>query len=126
MTRARIEPFLPRVARAKIPGPLERRHLVERDLAAAQALAIAEAYLADDRRVEAVDFLAKAQAGEKLGELRRSAIAEGDVFLLRAVSEAEQRAPTREDWQRLAEAADARGLERYAAEARRQAERGEA
>jgi len=113
------------VARAKIPGPLERRHLVEKQLPPAQALAIAEAYLAQDRCVEAVDFLALAKDPGKLAELRARAITEGDVFLLRSVARAEDRAPTREDWQTLAEAAQARGLERYAGEARRQAERGD-
>jgi hypothetical protein len=160
------------MADAKIPGPLERRHLLEKELPPAQALAIAEAYLEQDRCVEAVDFLALAAAGARQGgrlesrptrsepqaseggplhgqggrlesrptrsepqaseggplhglaELRRRAIEQGDAFLLRAVAVAEERTPTRDDWQRLAEAADAHGLERYAVEARRQADRG--
>jgi len=113
------------VARSKIPGALERRHLVEKALPAAQALAIAEAYLEQGRSVEAVDFLRIADAGEKLAELRRSAIERGDVFLLRSVAAAERRDPTHDDWRRVAEAADRHGLERYATEARRQAERGD-
>lgn len=113
------------MARSKIPGPLERRHLVEKQLPAAQALAIAEAYLADGRSVEAVDFLRLAGAAEKLAELRRAAIERGDVFLLRTVATAEERTPAREDWQRLGESAARHGLDRYAVEARRQAERGE-
>ncbi len=113
------------MASAKIPGPLERRHLVEKELPPAQALAIAEAYLEQDRCVEAVDFLALAEATERLALLRGRAIQQGDAFLLRTVAVAEERPPTRDDWQRLAEAADARGLERYAKEARRQADRGD-
>lgn len=113
------------MARSRIPGPLERRHLVERELPESQALAIAEAYLADERCFEAVDFLALAGAEERLAELRTRAIEGGDVFLLRTVANAQQQAPVREDWRRLAAAADERGLERYAAEARRYAERGE-
>jgi len=111
------------LARAKIPGPLERRHLVEKDLPPAQALAIAEGYLAQDRCVEAVDFLALAKDSGKLAELRERAIQEGDAFLLRSVARAEGRTPTRDDWHQLSEAARARGLDRYADEARRQSER---
>ena len=35
------------MARAQIPDPLSRRHLVEREMPAAQSLQIAEAYLAE-------------------------------------------------------------------------------
>jgi hypothetical protein len=98
---------------------------VHNSRARASRAAIAEAYLADDRCVEAVDFLAKAEESEQLAEMRKRAISEGDVFLLRAVAEAEHRDTTQDDWQRTAASADARGLETYAAEARRQAERGE-
>jgi hypothetical protein len=112
------------VAQSKIPGPLERRHLVERELAADRALAIGEAYLEQDRMVEAIDFLAKAGAGQRLAELRRDAVAAGDVFLLRALAEAMQEPPEREEWASLAAAAAA-GKDRYATEAGRQAERGE-
>ncbi len=113
------------MARSKIPDPLNRRHLVVKELTPAQALAIADAYLEEDRRVEAIDFLKKAEADEKLGELRKLAMSEGDVFLLRAVAEARRKEVPKEDWERVAEAAAARGLERYAEEARRQAGLGE-
>ena len=109
---------------AKIPNPLERRHLVEKELPADQARAIADAYLADGRSLEAIDFLKLAGAGEGLAELRSRALAEGDAFLLRAVANAQGRPPTRDDWQKLAAAATATGRERYALEARRQLERG--
>ena len=112
------------MAKSKIPDPLERRHLVEKDLPPAQARAIAEAYLAEERWIEAIDFLKIAGAGEGLAELRSRAIAEGDAFLLRAVANAEGRPPTRDDWQKLAASATANGRERYALEARRQLERG--
>ena len=44
------------MARPKIPGPLERRHLIERELAPAQAIKTAEAYLAEGRAIEAVEL----------------------------------------------------------------------
>ena len=113
------------MARTAIPDPLERRHLVEKDLSPAQAIAIADAYLAQDRCVEAVDFLRIAKAADRLAELRARAIADGDAFLFRCVAGAQQTPPTREEWQRLATAATGRGLERYAVEARRQVERGD-
>ena len=112
------------MARSKIPGPLERRHLIERDLAPAQALKTAEAYLAEGRVLEAVEFLAKAGDQERLRELRRQARETGDVFLLRAVADAMGEAPDREEWLALAAAAEASGKQRYAVDARRQAERG--
>ena len=113
------------MAKAKIPDPLERRHLVEKELPPAQARAIAEAYLADDRCIEAIDFLKIAAAGERLAELRQRAIAEGDAFLLRAVAGAQGQPPTRDDWQKLEAAAAAQGRDRYALMARRQLERGD-
>jgi hypothetical protein len=113
------------VAKTKIPDPLERRHLVEKHLTPDQARAIAGAYLAEERRIEAIDFLRIAGAEDGLAELRRGAIADGDAFLLRAVAAAQGRPPTREEWQQLAAGAAANGRERYAVEARRQAERGD-
>jgi hypothetical protein len=113
------------VAKAKIPGPIERRHLVEKDLPPAQARAIAEAYLAEDRCLDAIDFLRIAAADEQLAELRKRAIADGDAFLLRAVAAGQSRPPTRDEWQKLEAAASASGRERYALAARRQVERGD-
>ena len=113
------------MARAGIPDPLKRRHLVQRELAPAQALRTAEAYLAQGRELEALDFLVMAGEGEKLAELRQRAREAGDLFLLRAVAQATGEPPDREEWLALAQAADAAGKERYAADARRQAERGE-
>ena len=113
------------MAKAKIPDPLGRRHLIERDLAPAQALKYAQAYLEEGRAVEAVDFFAKADAKESLEELRLEAIRSGDVFLLRVVAAALGVTPVRADLQDAAQAADAAGKERYAQEARRLAEVGE-
>jgi hypothetical protein len=112
------------VARSKIPGPLERRQLIERELAPAHALKTAEAYLAEGRVLEAVEFLAKAGDEERLEAVRQQALEAGDVFLMRAVVTATGRAPDREEWLALAAAAEASGKQRYAADARRQAERG--
>lgn len=112
------------MARSKIPNPLERRHQIERDLSAAQALQLAEAYLAEGRSVEAVDFLVKAKATERLEALCRDAVADGDAFLFRAASAAGGISVDRDQWSALADAAEAKGKERYVAEARRQAQRG--
>ena len=111
------------MAKSTIPNPLDRRHLIEKSLSDAQALQIAEAYRAAGRNVEAVDFLAKAGARDQLAELRSRAIETGDVFLLRAVARAMEEPPARAEWSATAEAADAAGKDRYAAEARRQIER---
>jgi hypothetical protein len=113
------------LARSKLPDPLSRRHLVERELPAAQSLALATSYLEEGRRVEAVDFLRKAGAADRLVALRAEAIADGDAFLLRRVAESMGAPPTRDEWQALARAAESAGKEGYAAEARRQFERGE-
>jgi hypothetical protein len=109
------------VAKSSIPDPLERRHLIERDLDPAQALRIAEAYLAEDRGLEAVAFLGKAKAGPRLRALREQAVACGDAFLLREAAQAEGGPPTAAEWRALAEAAAGAEKELYAAEARRQA-----
>jgi hypothetical protein len=111
------------VAKSKIPNPLDRRHLIEKDLKEAQALETAEAYLAAGRTVEAVDFLGKAGAHDRLAELRSGAIEAGDVFLLRAVARAMEEPPTGAEWGAIAEAAAHAGKDRYAAEARRQLDR---
>ena len=113
------------MAKSRIPDALERRHMVEREMAPAQALRIAEEYLAEGRELEAVDFLRKAGAAEKLAELRREAVARGDAFLLRSVAAASGSPPTKDEWQALAQAATATGRQRYADEGRRQAQRGE-
>jgi hypothetical protein len=94
-------------------------------MAPAQALRIAEAYLEEGRELEAVDFLRKGGAAERLAELRRKAIASGDAFLLRSVASASGEPPAREEWLALAEAAAAAGKLRYAEEGRRQTQRGE-
>ena len=112
------------MAKSRIPDALERRHMVEREMAPAQALRIAEEYLAEGRELEAVDFLRKAGAGEKLAELRREAIARGDAFLLRSIAAASGAPPTGDEWQALAQAAASTGRNRYADEGRRQAQRG--
>ncbi len=113
------------MAKSKIPDPLARRHLLERELPPAQALRLAEAYLAEGRALEAVDFLRKAGALDRLAALRAEAVAAGDSFLLRIVTTALGEPADRETWRRLAEAAAAAGKELQAADARRQAARGE-
>lgn len=113
------------MAKSGIPGALERRHLIEKELSAAQAQRIADAYVADDRHLEAVDFLRKLDGSQALQELRARAVEEGDAFLLRGVAAAMGGRPAREEWKALAASASALGKLRYAEEARRQSERGE-
>jgi CRISPR/Cas system-associated endonuclease Cas1 len=111
------------MAKKKHPDPLRRRHLVEQGMDPARALQVAEAYLEDDRALEAVAFLVKAEARERLAALREQAVREGDAFLLREVSTALEEEADAATWRALAEAAQAAGKELYAAEASRQAAR---
>ena len=113
------------MAKTKLPDPLGRRHLIERDIAPEQALKYAAAYLEEGRAVEAVDFFAKADAKEPLEALRREAVGSGDVFLLRLVASAIGVSPDLDEWRETARAADAAGKQRYAEEARRLVEIGE-
>ena len=106
----------------KIPVSLKRRHLVEQDLAPAQALAIADAYLEGNRIADALEFLVKADAQDRLSELRRAAIDCGDVFLIRDLSYRLGEEPSAREWRAAADAAQAAGKETYAIEARRLAE----
>jgi hypothetical protein len=113
-----------RVAKSQLPNALDRRHLVAREMAPAQALRVAEAYLAEGRSLEALDFLRKAGAAERLAELRREAVATGDAFLLRCIAGESSDPPTRDEWAALADAAAAAGRQLYAEQARRQAQSG--
>jgi hypothetical protein len=113
------------MAPTKLPDPLERRHLIEKELSDEQALAIAEAYLEDGRVDEAVVFFGKAQAGDRLQELADKAVESGDAFLLTEVSRVRRQEPAPEVWERLAEAARRAGKDLYAETAERQAHRGD-
>jgi hypothetical protein len=107
------------MARSRTPDPLKRRHLVEEALAAPRALAIAEAYLAEDRVFDAVAFLHKAGAQDRLRALQAEAVTRGDLFLVREISALLGEPPGAATWQAVAEAAAAAGKERCASEARR-------
>jgi len=109
--------------RGPIPDPLARRHELEKTLEPARARAIGEAYLAEQREIEAIAFLKRAGASEPLERLCATAVERGDSFLLREACVALGREPAREDWERLERAAQQQGRERYAAEAKRQVER---
>ncbi|HXV37029.1 MAG TPA: hypothetical protein VEC18_07760 [Myxococcota bacterium] len=113
------------MGRTKVPKPIERRHLVERELTAAQALHYAQAYLEQGLELDAVDFLAKAQSTDQLERLRAQAIENGDGFLLRSVAAAMHAPAQPREWHALAEAAERAGKQRYAADARRLSERSE-
>ena len=111
------------MAKPSLPNPLERRHLLERELEPARALTIADAYIADARSLEAVAFLRKAGATDRLEALVQEALRAGDAFLLREVAQALGREFEAALWHQLEGAAAAAGKDRYVAEARRQAER---
>jgi hypothetical protein len=106
-----------------IPDPLARRHELEKALDAAKARAIGDAYLAEQREIEAIAFLRRASASEALEKLCATAVERGDAFLLREACAALGREPERDAWERLGLAAEEHGREKYAAEARRQVER---
>ena len=112
------------MGKSKLPGPIERRHLIERELSAAQALRYAEAYLAEGFEMDAIAFLAKAEATDQLDALRGRSIEAGDGFLFQAVALAMNAPPQPEEWRALAEAAARAGKECYSAGALWQAERG--
>ena len=113
------------MAKSNIPDPLERRHLIERELPVARSLALAEAYMEEDRSAEAVVFFGKAGAEERLQELAALAVESGDVFLMTEIATARGEDPDPETWERLAEAARRQGKELYAQAASRQADRSE-
>lgn len=112
------------MANLKLPNPLERRHLLERELEPSRALRYADLYLEGERPVEAVEFLAKAGADDRLEQLADQAVETGDAFLLRRVYAVRDLEPGPERWKKLAENADAAGLSSYAETARRAAEVG--
>jgi hypothetical protein len=112
------------VGKLKLPGSIERRHLIERELSKTQALRYAEAYLAEGLELDAVAFLVKAEATDQLDALRARAIEAGDGFLLRTLASETGTPPKPEEWKALADGAARAGKESYAAEALRQAERG--
>ena len=79
----------------------------------------ADAYLGEDRLVEAVDFLVKAEADERLDELSQTAAERGDAFLLRLIETARSAEPDPRRWHALAEVAEREGKTAYAETARR-------
>ena len=111
------------MASSKIPNPLERRHLVERELSPEQATALADAYLAEGRADEAVVFLGKAGADDRLQAMWDEAAETGNVFLLKQIARLLPSEPTPGDWERVAEAARAGGKQLYAEAALRLAHR---
>jgi len=100
------------LANVKLPDPLARRHLLEGKLDAAKARDLGEAYLAADRELEAIDFLARADATDLLESIQSGALSSGDVFLFRVATGALGADPGAEVWTHLAEAASAAGRER--------------
>jgi hypothetical protein len=113
------------MAKSSIPNPLERRHLVERPMEPDAALRLAEIYVGEGRSWEAIAFFAKAGARDRLLALLEQATGEGDAFMVRELERALGEEVTSDRWRAVAEAAVAAGKDRFAAQARRLAERGE-
>ena len=109
------------MAKKALPDPLRRRHLIEQEMNASQSLALAEAYLEEGRAIEAVVFLAKAEASDRIATLIEQASADGDTFLVKQIADATGQDPGRVRWLATAEAAEAAGKHRYAEMARRHA-----
>ena len=114
------------MAKNAIPDALKRRHLMEQEADEKQDLALAEAYLEEDRVQEALVFLFKAGATDKLEELADRAVAEGDTFLLKQIGDFLAHEYKSEVWLSLADSAEANGKALYAEAARRQARTSEA
>ncbi|MFO0687731.1 MAG: hypothetical protein U0900_03415 [Myxococcota bacterium] len=107
------------MATSKLPDPLARRHLLEAQLEPAKAKALADAYLALGREIEAIDFLERAKAVDALAALEAAALERGDVFLMRRVAHALGREPSADRWRALAAAAARAGRLRDAEAAMR-------
>lgn len=103
----------------KPPDPLRRRHLLEEKLPAVRAVAIAEAYLAEDRHFDALAWLAMAGDHDRLRGLQRDAIGRGDLFLVREIAGLLGEDPGSDVWQAVSQAAARAGRERDATEAAR-------
>ena len=78
-------------------------------------MAIAKAYLAGGREIEAIDFLIAAdpasndEAKRALSALQDTAIEQGDAFLMRAASAGLGEEPASDAWRSLAQAAASAG-----------------
>ncbi len=114
------------MAKSAIPNALKRRHLMEQQADAHQSVALADAYLAEGRVQEAIFFLAKAEAWDRLQELADQAISEGDAFLLKQIGDLLKQDYETAKWLSLAEAAEEGGKLLYAEVARRHARSSEA
>ncbi len=105
----------------RVPNPLKRRHLIEQKLDPAKARKIADAYLEEGRRFEAIAFLQKAEDREALASLRAAAVEEGEPFLLRQSCRALDEEPSADEWRSVARRAREEGRIVEAEDAERQA-----
>ena len=107
------------MATKKFPDPLSRRHLLEGEMDAAKAGALAKEYLEAGREIEAIEFFAKAADRDALSALQAVAVERGDVFLMKAASVGLGEEPSKDRWQELARAASEAGRDRDAESALR-------
>lgn len=109
------------MAKKSIPDPLKRRHLIEQDMAPAESVAVADAYLEEGRAMEAITFLVKAEATDRLEALVEQAVNDGDAFLLKQLADAMGKDPGSARWNAAADTAEQTGKLLYAEMARRHA-----
>jgi len=103
-----------------LPRPLERREILYGQATPRERLLeLAEAYFAEGRLFDAVDFFAQARGREGLARIKGRALAEGDAFLLRRVQEAMPELVGAADWQLLEASARSAGKLLYAERASR-------
>ena len=98
------------VYRGGIPDALGRRHvLYEQDVPAQQKVAAAEAYLAEGRLEEALEFYGHADDRAALEKMKAAALESGNAYLLGRVFDFENDLVGPADWEALAARAESLG-----------------
>lgn len=107
------------VYRGGIPDIMSRRHLLyEEEVASEQKVSIGEEYLRDDRIEDALEFFGYGGDREGLIQIKKRAEESGFSYLLERVAEFMPDLVSEQDWERLARAAERKGLHQDAARAR--------
>lgn len=101
---------------------LAKRDLLNEQSASADVLlSWAQRFVEQELLPDAVDFYEKAGAKDQLHELLKVAVVEGDAFLFKRINRCLGREPEQQEWLLLADNAQRRGKDAFAAEASRQA-----
>ncbi len=108
-------------------GCLDRRDLLNEPSASPQKLLkAANDHLEADLMYDAIDFLARAGAGDRIVELAEAAAGEGDLFLYLHALKAAQKEPEAQTLKNLADEARRKGWQLFADKAAALAGRAEA